>query len=325
MKHNGGQQNDSRKPDEILAEIERTRHDMDSTLTAIEHRLTPGQLFDQGVDYLRNSGGHEFVQNLGTQAKNNPMPIALVGIGLAWLMASGKNPPARYSYSSDSSSYGPSLGERAGQMRDKASGLAGSMSDKASGLASSMGGTASNMASSTKSKIADTTHAVGDRIRQARDTLTSTGQSARHQMERARSGMDYMMREQPLALGAIGVAIGAVIAAMAPRTHKEDELLGDTRDRLLDQAKEVGKEKLEQAKEVANTAVGAATKEAENRGLKPQSGQSDGGKSSSDWSKPSEFGKQTSSTGTGAKPSVTPRPGTPSTSIGTSGGSGNLS
>jgi hypothetical protein len=59
MKHNGGQHNDARKPDEILAEIERTRHDMDSTLTAIEHRLTPGQLFDQGVDYLRNSGGHE--------------------------------------------------------------------------------------------------------------------------------------------------------------------------------------------------------------------------------------------------------------------------
>ncbi len=143
-------------------------------------------------------------------------------------------------------------------------------------------------------------------------------------MERARSGMDYMMREQPLALGAIGVAIGAVIAAMAPRTHKEDELMGDTRDRLLDQAKEAGKEKLEQAKEVANTAIGAATKEAEQRGLKPQSGQSDGG-GTSDWSKPSEFGKQTSSTGTGAKPSVTPKPGMPSTSIGTSGGSGNLS
>ncbi len=302
MKHNGGQHNDARKPDEILAEIERTRHDMDSTLTAIERRLTPGQLFDQGVDYLRHSGGNEFVQNLGTQAKNNPMPIALVGIGLAWLMASGKNPPARYSYSSTESSHGPSLGERAGEFGSKASGMASDMRDKASG-----------MASSTKSKISDTTQAVGDRIRQARNTLTSTGQSARHQVERARSGMDYMMREQPLALGAIGVAIGAIFAAMAPRTRKEDELMGDTRDRLLDQAKEVGKEKLEQAKEVANTAVGAATKEAEQRGLKPQSGTSEAGKSS-DWAKPSEFGKQTSSTGAGM----------PSSPIGKPGGSRNL-
>jgi hypothetical protein len=301
MKHNGGQHNEARKPDEILAEIERTRHDMDSTLSAIENRLTPGQLFDQGVEYLRHSGGHEFVQNLGTQAKNNPMPIALVGIGLAWLMASGKNPPARYSY--ESTSYGPSVGERASELGNKASG----------------------MASSAKDRISGTTQAVGDRMRQARESLTSTGQSARQrvsdlsdsarqQMDRARSGMDYMMREQPLALGAIGLAIGAIVAAMAPRTRKEDELMGDTRDRMLDQAKEAGKEKLEQAKEVANTAVGAATKEAESRGLKPQGG-------TSDWNKP------------GAKPSVTPKPGPatatsgspmPSTSIGPSGGSGNL-
>jgi ElaB/YqjD/DUF883 family membrane-anchored ribosome-binding protein len=234
MKHNGGQHNEPRRPDEILAEIERTRHDMDSTLTAIEHRLTPGQLFDQGVAYLRESGGHEFVQNLGTQAKNNPMPIALVGIGLAWLMASGKNPPARYG----TSDYGPSLGERAGELGHKISG---------------------------------TTHAVEDRMRQARDTLSSAGRTARERMNSARDSMDYMMREHPLALGAIGVAIGAVVAAMAPRTRKEDELMGDTRDRLLDQAKEAGKEKLEQAKEVAHKAVGAATKEAEQRGLKPSS------------------------------------------------------
>ena len=279
MKHNGGH-NETRKPDEILAEIERTRHDMDSTLTAIEHRLTPGQLFDQSVDYLRNSGGHEFVQNLGTQAKNNPMPIALVGIGLAWLMASGKNPPARYSYDSTSTSYSPSLGERAGELGDKASGMASDVRDRASG-----------MASSAKARIYDTTHAVGDRVRQARDSLTSAGQSARqrvsdvggsarHQVERARSGVDYMMREQPIALGVIGVAIGAMFAAMAPRTRKEDELMGDTRDRLLDQAKEAGREKLEQAKDVANAAMGAASREAEHRGLKPQSGTSEAGKSS---------------------------------------------
>ena len=35
MRHNGG-----RKPDEILAEIDRTRGEMDRTLSAIEHRLT---------------------------------------------------------------------------------------------------------------------------------------------------------------------------------------------------------------------------------------------------------------------------------------------
>ena len=50
MRHNG-----DRSPDEILAGIERTRSELDSTLSAIEHRLTPGQLVDQGLDYLRSA------------------------------------------------------------------------------------------------------------------------------------------------------------------------------------------------------------------------------------------------------------------------------
>jgi hypothetical protein len=305
MKHNGGQHNGgARKPEEILAEIERTRHDMDSTLTAIEHRLTPGQLVDQGIDYLRNSGGNEFVHNLGGQVRNNPLPVALVGVGLAWLMASSKKPPAQYA----STSSGPSLGERAGEMRHKISDMASS---------------ASGIAGSAKTRMSESRQVVGERVRQAGDTLSSVGQStrqrvselsgsARYQVERARSGMDYMMREQPLALGAIGVAIGAVIAAMAPRTRKEDELMGDTRDRLLDQAKEAGKEKLEQAKDVANAAMSTAAKEAEQRGLKPQP---QAGKP--DWAKP-DSGKPAGS----GLPSSSAMPSSSSSSIGNPGGSG---
>jgi hypothetical protein len=233
MKHNGEQQpNSARNPDAILAEIQRTRGEMDSTLTALEQRLTPGQLVDQGIDYLRKSGANEFVQNLGVQAKNNPMPIALVGIGLAWLMASGKQPPSSNTGTSgniDAGSVRSSLGNRAGELRDQAAGM---------------------------------TQSAKDKISQATDRVRALGDTARSQVERAKGSMEYMLREQPLALGAIGVAIGALLAAMAPRTRQEDELMGETRDRLVDQAKEVGKEKVEQAKEVANAVVGTVKNEA---------------------------------------------------------------
>jgi ElaB/YqjD/DUF883 family membrane-anchored ribosome-binding protein len=244
MKHNGGphraDNGTNRRPEDILAEIEQTRHEMDSTLTAIEHRLTPGQLVDQGLDYLRNSGANEFVQNLGGQVKYNPLPVALVGLGVAWLMASSKNPPPRHG----SDSYTSSLSGGTGEMRDKASG----------------------MMSSAKSRVSDGTQAVGDRVRQARDSLSSASQSARqrigdlsdsarHQMDRARGGIDYMMREQPLALGAVGLAIGAVLAAMAPRTRKEDELMGETRDQLMEKAKQAGQETLQQTTEAARKGV----------------------------------------------------------------------
>ncbi|HEX7052869.1 MAG TPA: DUF3618 domain-containing protein [Burkholderiales bacterium] len=107
----------ARRPDEIQAEIDRTRRQMDGTLHAIEQRLTPGQLYDQGIEYLRNNGGTEFLSNLGQQAKANPMPVALVGIGLAWLMATGRGAGMEPQPGADVKA---TLGDTASAMRDRA-------------------------------------------------------------------------------------------------------------------------------------------------------------------------------------------------------------
>jgi hypothetical protein len=178
MRHNGG-----KRPEEILAEIDQTRNEMHRTLNAIEHRLTPGQLVDQGLDYLRHSGATEFAQNLGGAAKQNPLPVALAAIGIGWLMALGRQP-----------AQGNGSSMPASGVRDRAS------------------------------AVADTT---------------------REQWDRARGSMDYMVREQPLVLGAIGVAVGAVVAAMAPRTQKEEELLGEASRNVIAKAKETGSQQLE--------------------------------------------------------------------------------
>ena len=299
MKHNGGHEHSARRPEEILAEIEQTRHEMDSTLTAIEHRLTPGQLLDQGLDYVRSSGANEFVQNLGTQVKHNPLPIALVGIGLGWLMASSRRPPEYASYGEAS---GSGIGERAGHMKDKMSEGANAMRDRMGQVGERIGQVGERMSNAGQS--------ARERLSQAGQTMTGMAQSARERMSNAKGTIDSMMHEQPLALGAIGVAIGAVLAAMAPRTRREDELMGETRDRLMEQAKETGKQKLEQAKEVANAAVGTATKEAEQRGLKPQAGKTDSGKSDSGKSPTASMPPMATPAG---KPSVMPKsdPGTP--------------
>jgi hypothetical protein len=191
---NGGNGNGTRRPEEILAEIHRTRNEMDHTLQAIEHRLTPGQLVDQGLDYLKNSGAREYVNNLSSSVKTHPLPATLTGIGIAWLMAVGNRQPAQPS----SYNTGPGIGER---------------------------------------------------MQSAKERASQIGSSARQQLDRARGGWDSMLNEHPLALGAIGLAIGAVVAAMAPRTEKEDQLMGQARDDLLDKAKQAGTEKLEQMKE----------------------------------------------------------------------------
>ena len=214
------------------------------------------------------------------------------------------------------------MGERAGEMKDKLTGRVGettqAMRDRASGAMDSARGTLNSAG-----------QRMNDLSNSARERMSDLSDSARQQMERARGSMDYMMREQPLALGAIGLAVGALMAAMAPRTQKEDELMGEARDRLVDRAKEVGQEKLEDAKQVANAAMSTATKEAEKRGMTPSSASSSG--STGNQAKPSQ--PQTyppltpadtaSKAQSTPKPSINPKPvsGT-GTSTGTGTGTG---
>ena len=98
-----------------------------------------------------------------------------------------------------------------------------------------------------------------------RDRAGQMTESARYQWDRARGGVDYLVREQPLALGAIGLAVGAILAAMAPKTQKEEELMGEASRNLMDKAKATGSQQLEKAqetvKQVAERAGGEGKQE----------------------------------------------------------------
>ena len=228
-----------RSPAEIEAEIARVRRSMDTTLTEIEGRLTTRQLVDQGIDYLRHSSAREFVSNLGASVKHNPLSVTLVGIGLAWLMYSGRRGAGQPGADDDS----PGLSARAGD-------ALGRVTQKA--VSAREGAVQSAQAVSERWSHAAT--AMRDRARHA-------AQSGRQQAERARRGFDYMRREQPLALGAIGLAVGAVIAAAVPSTRREDEWMGEASDRVGQQARGLAEEQLDKAREMVSVSVHAATEE----------------------------------------------------------------
>ena len=81
---------DTRSPDEIERDLQRTRAELSGTLEAIQSKLTPGQMMDQALQYARSSLPADFGRNLNEAVRNNPVPVALVGIGLAWMMISGR-------------------------------------------------------------------------------------------------------------------------------------------------------------------------------------------------------------------------------------------
>lgn len=70
-------------------EAEQTRSDLEQTLGELRARMSPAQLVDQATDYFRNSSGRAYLSNLRQEVVHNPVPIALIGAGIAWLALSG--------------------------------------------------------------------------------------------------------------------------------------------------------------------------------------------------------------------------------------------
>ena len=71
----------------IERDLAQTRSRLDATIDALQDKLSPGQMVDQAVSYLKDSGGGEFGRNLSRSVTEHPLPVALIGVGVAWLMA----------------------------------------------------------------------------------------------------------------------------------------------------------------------------------------------------------------------------------------------
>ena len=80
---------------------------------------------------------------------------------------------------------------------------------------------------------------VGDYTARGREQVSEMATES----ERA---FNRWIRENPLAVGAAAVAVGAVIGAAIPETRRERELIGDARDRLVGAAKDLATQKVEQ-------------------------------------------------------------------------------
>jgi ElaB/YqjD/DUF883 family membrane-anchored ribosome-binding protein len=229
------------------AEIEHTRADMSETVDALQERLSPQNIKEQAKvqakETVRESGSG-FVDRI----KQNPVPAAMVGIGLGWLFMSGReensgqrgyrgvsnyNEPPAYYEGSGGSSAGQgrsSAGEAAGQARERASQLGEGAQERASQL----------------------------------------GGQAQEQAQRAKGGFQRMLQENPLAVGAVVVGLGAAIGFSVPETEKENQAMGEARDNLVERGKEKAEELKPKVQSVAEEAQSAAKEEAQNQDLSSQ-------------------------------------------------------
>jgi hypothetical protein len=78
---------DNKSAADLEIEVAEQRSRVESRIGEIKDRLSPGQLLDEALSYTKHGGAH-FAGNLGNQIAANPLPAALVGVGLAWLISS---------------------------------------------------------------------------------------------------------------------------------------------------------------------------------------------------------------------------------------------
>ena len=247
---------DSRAPEQIERDIRDTRAEVGATLDAIQSKLTPGQMMDQALGYLRTSLPADFGRNMNETVRNNPLPVALVGIGLVWMMASGR---------SGSAVHAPRMGTRRHddpwQASDTSSGSS-SLRDTAQHATDR----AREMADQARERIADGADSMRERMADtagsARERVSDLAHRTREQMDHARARASMMINEQPLLVGALGIALGAAVGAALPETRREDELMGELRDDLMARGSDKAREYADRATDKAREMLDRGTERA---------------------------------------------------------------
>lgn len=149
------------------------------TIEELRECLSPRQFVDQIIDYARGGAPAELAQNLGREIMRNPLPAALIGSGLAWLMI-------RCATAGNGSASGPALsisgriadaGEAESNAGDSLSGAAGTAASRAAERARNVGESIKTAATASADMASDMAAGARDQISsfagQARDAAGS--------------------------------------------------------------------------------------------------------------------------------------------------------
>ena len=284
-----------REAERIRSEIGATRAEMSQTIDAIQERLSPDHVGEQvqrvaeQVKAQVREATIGKVENMIADARDsavdakdgfidrireNPVPAAIAGLGLAWLLMSDSGRARRrvsrrdgrggryfyrpderdgYAYDARYVERYPADGRRGDGMVDQAKDVVGGVAGQArevvggaEGQAREAVGSAAEMAREQAEQLAGGAQGlIGD----AADEAERQARMARYRFEDA-------LGSSPLALGAIAVGLGAAVGLAVPSTERENELLGETRDRLMARARDVVGEAAEEVRGQAEEVLG---------------------------------------------------------------------
>jgi hypothetical protein len=229
--------------EQLEREAESTRAEIAATLDELRSRMTAGQVVDQLVDYAGDNGGGEFVRDFGRRIIDNPIPVTLVGAGLAWLMMAGRR--------AGDGGAGGSLGTSEASGHDRAS-----VGERAAAAGDPAGSVVREAASSAY-------EATAERSRQAADAIARGAGVVREGAATSGQQVIGFLQSQPLVVAGIGLALGALLGASFAATDAEDRLMGEASDAMKRDARSLAEAQVETGKAAAAQAWNAAKSEAD--------------------------------------------------------------
>jgi len=223
-------------------------------------------------DYVRYKSS-----GLIDKVRENPIPAAMVGVGLAWLLKSSRrdvgSQPYYYHPVRGRLGYGepasPVFTERYDQIQPRqqygqyGSGQQGSGEGMTSTLQSAAGTvqeTAGQAAHQAREQVGHVAEQAGEMTHQAREQIGQVPQMARTQAQDLRYWFNRQSNQNPMMLGVAALGLGTLVGLLVPETERESQLMGEKRDQLVDRAQSMAQETVQKVQTVAQD-VGTAVQE----------------------------------------------------------------
>lgn len=245
---------------------------------SMKHTYSPSQQSDryesgQTVHYRQSQS-----RSSGSMLDNvtsNPIPLALVGIGLGWLALSSTGYDRRIIRSSTVRNARHRMGDAVDYARESLSGASESVRNAASSAYDSASGAVGSAYDSASDRVSgmmggsDGDHRTGQGDIQGQrqsqsyasrgmSRLSSMAPSTDHLRHRAHdmsTGFWDLVEDHPIVAGAMGVALGAAIGAALPGTRYEKQWVGEYADEATERAKSIAMDALDRGTRAAQAAA----------------------------------------------------------------------
>ena len=237
---------------------------MEHTLDKLKQRLSIDQMVDDVGQFVGVGNVRETLHTAGQQVRENPMALALIGAGVAWLMM-GRGSSAHASDDSwrgeSDSGYGGRSGDHwqpYGGGHDKLHDGESAVTGKAKATASDLGGTLGDVPGKVRNVMGKASGGVQSSLGTVKEKAVTTVRP-----------LTETIAAQPLLVGAAALAVGAILGSAMPRTRTEDRWLGPQRDKMWNAASQAGRDMGGRVTEAARTTYEAAADAAREEGLLP--------------------------------------------------------